>query len=65
MSVTHSGLSLHSDEEISSLIDLLDRTSQRLLELTAGEVDSVTDRSGRTYLLRPAQQVYPAAFDTA
>ena len=51
----NSGLPLRTDEEISSLIDVLDRTSQRLVELTGGEVDSVTGRSGHTYLLRQAQ----------
>src|SRR5437763_16755377 len=51
----NSELPLHTDAEISALIDVLDRTSQRLVELTGGEVDSVTGRSGRTYLLRQAQ----------
>ena len=43
------------DDEISALIETLHRTEKRLEELTAGEVDSVTDREGRTFLLRRAQ----------
>ena len=41
--------------EVSALIETLHATGQRLDELTAGEVDSVTDRRGRTVLLRRAQ----------
>jgi two-component system, sensor histidine kinase and response regulator len=41
--------------EIARLIQLLHETDQRLEELLAGQVDSVTDRSGRTILLRRAQ----------
>ncbi len=41
--------------EIASLIEMLHKTDQRLEELTAGEVDSVADRDGRTFLLRRAQ----------
>ena len=44
------------NEEIIALIELLHRTGQRLEELTAGEVDTVADRSGRTFLLRSAQE---------
>jgi PAS domain S-box-containing protein len=44
------------DDEISSLIETLLRTEQRLEELTAGEVDTVADRTGRTFLLRRAQE---------
>jgi two-component system sensor histidine kinase/response regulator len=43
-------------EEISALIDALHDNVQRLEELTAGEVDSVADRNGQTYLLRRAQE---------
>jgi len=43
-------------DEVARLIDLLHQTSQRLEELTAGEVDSVTDRHGRTIVLRHAQE---------
>jgi two-component system cell cycle sensor histidine kinase/response regulator CckA len=42
-------------DEILELISLLHRTEQRLEELTAGEVDSVSDKHGRTFLLRRAQ----------
>ncbi|MFZ1545513.1 MAG: hypothetical protein WAT12_00180 [Candidatus Nitrotoga sp.] len=42
-------------EKISALIETLHRTGQRLEELTAGEVDAVTDRDGRPFLLRRAQ----------
>ncbi len=42
-------------EEVSALIETLHATGQRLEELTAGEVDTVTDRRGRTILLRRAQ----------
>jgi diguanylate cyclase (GGDEF)-like protein len=44
-----------SDEEISALIETLHQTGQRLEELTAGEVDTVADHEGRTFLLRRAQ----------
>ena len=43
-------------EEISALIATLHETGHRLEELTAGEVDAVTDRHGRTFLLRNAQE---------
>jgi diguanylate cyclase (GGDEF)-like protein/PAS domain S-box-containing protein len=43
-------------EEISALIEVLHQTGQRLEEITAGEVDTVTDRAGRTFLLRRAQE---------
>jgi two-component system cell cycle sensor histidine kinase/response regulator CckA len=42
-------------EEIPALIELLHRTEERLEKLTAGEVDSVSDSEGRTFLLRRAQ----------
>jgi PAS domain S-box-containing protein len=42
--------------EISTLIETLHQTEQRLEELTAGEVDTVTDRDGRMLLLRRAQE---------
>lgn len=44
------------DDEISALIETLHQTERRLEELTAGEVDSVTDCEGRTFLLRRAQE---------
>jgi|GEM_PF-6855451 len=42
--------------EITSLIDTLHRTGARLEELTAGEVDTVTDRSGVAFMLRSSQE---------
>lgn len=45
-----------TNAEISALIEVLHKTGQRLDELTAGEVDSVTDRQGRTFLLHRAQE---------
>lgn len=44
-----------TNEEVSTLIATLHATEQRIEELTAGEVDTVTDRDGRTFLLRRAQ----------
>ena len=43
------------DSEISVLIKTLRVTDLRLEELTAGEVDTVADREGRSYLLHRAQ----------
>lgn len=43
-------------EEISALIATLHATGQRLEELTGGEVDTVADREGRSFLLRHAQE---------
>lgn len=48
--------SAEARDEISALIETLHRTEQRLEELTAGEVDTVADRTGRTVLLRRAQE---------
>jgi diguanylate cyclase (GGDEF)-like protein/PAS domain S-box-containing protein len=42
--------------EVSALVDRLHDTEQRLEELTGGEVDTVADASGRTFLLRRAQE---------
>jgi hypothetical protein len=44
-----------AQDEIASLIEILRATDQRLEELTAGEVDSVASRDGRTFLMRTAQ----------
>jgi diguanylate cyclase (GGDEF)-like protein/PAS domain S-box-containing protein len=44
------------DEEISALIEVLHKTGERLEELTAGEVDTVADRDGRTFVLLRAQE---------
>ena len=46
----------NADDEIAALIEVLHRTGQRLEELTAGEVDTVADREGRTFVLRHAQE---------
>ena len=43
------------DREIESLIETLHATEQRLEALTAGEVDTVANRAGRTLLMRHAQ----------
>jgi diguanylate cyclase (GGDEF)-like protein/PAS domain S-box-containing protein len=48
----HSG---EPDEEISILIQTLRDTDQRLDELTAGQIDTVADPDGRSYMLRHAQ----------
>ena len=45
----------NATDELSALIETLHETGQRLEELTKGEVDAVTDRDGRTFLLRHAQ----------
>jgi PAS domain S-box-containing protein len=45
-----------TSEEISALIDTLLATERRLVELTAGEVDAVAGRDGRTFLLQRAQE---------
>ncbi len=47
---------LSENDEISELIELLHRTEQRLHKLTAGEVDTVANRQGRTLLLSHAQE---------
>jgi diguanylate cyclase (GGDEF)-like protein/PAS domain S-box-containing protein len=44
-----------ASEEFTVLIQALRETDQRLEELTHGEVDTVTDREGRSFLLRRAQ----------
>lgn len=44
-----------ASEEVVGLIETLVKTDQRLEDLTAGEVDAVTDRHGRTLMLRRAQ----------
>jgi diguanylate cyclase (GGDEF)-like protein/PAS domain S-box-containing protein len=44
-----------ANAEVASLIATLHQTEQRLEALTAGEVDTVSDRDGRTILLRRAQ----------
>ena len=43
-------------DEIEALIATLHATGQRLEYLTAGEIDTVADQQGRTFLLRHAQE---------
>ena len=43
-------------DEVSALIETLHQAGRRLEELTAGEVDAVADRDGRTFLLPSAQE---------
>jgi diguanylate cyclase (GGDEF)-like protein/PAS domain S-box-containing protein len=43
------------ESEVSGLIETLAETDRRLEELTFGEVDAVSDRHGRSYLLRRSQ----------
>ena len=50
-----SPLSCEVSNEVSALIDTLHTSAQRLEELTAGEVDTVSDADGRPFLLRPVQ----------
>jgi PAS domain S-box-containing protein len=44
-----------TSREIAALIATLERTGQRLEELTGGEVDAVADGAGRTFFLRHTQ----------
>ncbi len=41
--------------DVAALIETLNSTCERLELLTSGQVDTVTDRQGRTYVLRAAQ----------
>jgi diguanylate cyclase (GGDEF)-like protein/PAS domain S-box-containing protein len=45
-----------SSVDLSMLIRTLGEADRRLEELTGAEIDSVTDREGRSYLLRRAQE---------
>ncbi|MDI1251670.1 EAL domain-containing protein [Thermomonas sp.] len=47
---------LDHSEEIHALIETLHATEQRLEELTAGEVDTVSNLAGRTVMLQHAQE---------
>ena len=47
---------IDANEEIAALIETLHRTEQRLEELTSGEVDTVADHTGRTFMLHHAQE---------
>jgi diguanylate cyclase (GGDEF)-like protein len=44
------------NKELTELIETLYQTGKRLEELTAGQVDTVVDRDGRTFLLRGTQE---------
>jgi light-regulated signal transduction histidine kinase (bacteriophytochrome) len=46
---------MNKSAKVVALIETLHETDERLAELTAGEVDSVTSGDGRTSLLRQAQ----------
>lgn len=56
MNSAHPSAPADNNEEILALIETLHATSRRLEELTAGEVDGVADREGRTFLLRHVQE---------
>jgi PAS domain S-box-containing protein len=56
MNPEESSLAVDANEEIPALIETLLATEQRLEELTAGEVDTVTGRDGRTFMLRHARE---------
>jgi diguanylate cyclase (GGDEF)-like protein/PAS domain S-box-containing protein len=43
-------------DEMSALMEILLKTGRRLEELTAGQVDTVVDRDGRTLLLQDTQE---------
>jgi diguanylate cyclase (GGDEF)-like protein/PAS domain S-box-containing protein len=43
------------EKEVRALIESLHESSRRLEELTAGEVDTVANRDGQTFMLRHAQ----------
>jgi diguanylate cyclase (GGDEF)-like protein/PAS domain S-box-containing protein len=58
---TESPLPDDDSEEISVVIRALREADLRLEELTAGEVDTVTDREGRSFLLQRAQNQLRAA----
>ena len=45
-----------SNQEMATLIETLLQTGRRLEQLTAGQVDTVADRDGRTLLLRGTQE---------
>lgn len=56
MRPTNSNSILDSSDEISALIETLHHAEERLEELTAGEVDSVSNRAGRTLMLHHARE---------
>jgi diguanylate cyclase (GGDEF)-like protein len=52
---TNSPAKADQKKEVAALIETLHSTGQRLEDLTAGQVDTVTNRRGRTVMLRRAQ----------
>lgn len=48
--------SLNVEGEIAALMQTLQETAHRLEELTHGEIDTISDRDGRTLVLRHAQE---------
>jgi PAS domain-containing protein len=55
MSAEHSLKQLEKQEEILTLIETLHQASQRLEELTGGEIDTVSSREGRKFMLHYSQ----------
>jgi len=56
MTLAESPSPVDAIDEIATLIEALHVSERRLEELTGGEVDTVADRTGRTFLLRRAQE---------
>jgi PAS domain S-box-containing protein len=56
MNPARSSLLIDTAQEVAALIDTLHATERRLEELTQGEVDTVSDRDGRMFMLRRAQE---------
>jgi PAS domain S-box-containing protein len=48
--------SAETNDEIKAIIETMLASERRLVELTGGEVDAVSDRGGRPFLLRRAQE---------
>ncbi|MCM2339897.1 EAL domain-containing protein [Rhodoferax sp.] len=55
MNLLNAAATPERQQEVSALIETLHVTGQRLEDLTSGQVDTVTDRRGRTVMLRRAQ----------
>lgn len=56
MSAPRAGDLTNLNVEIAALVETIQEAERRLGELTHGEVDSVSDRLGRTFMLRGAQE---------
>ena len=52
----HASALVDANKEVSALIAALHATGKRLEDLTRGEVDTVADADGRTFLLLRAQE---------